>query len=131
MIRTVKYLLVPVLLISLGCATSSESSKKSNPYAYEYFAQYEYQQRYVPNATLSGSVRGAQTGLPLRARITFMGTNVKSINTDVSGEFSIVLPSGTYTVIAEAEGFYPERKYVVLLPNESKTVGFILIHKNR
>lgn len=76
-------------------------------------------------------MRGAQTGLPLRARITFAGTNVKSIETNVSGEFSIVLPSGTYTITAEAEGFYPERKCIVLLPNESKTIGFILIHKNR
>ncbi|MFC0186763.1 carboxypeptidase regulatory-like domain-containing protein [Fictibacillus aquaticus] len=80
---------------------------------------------------ISGSVVNANTGdgLPgiLISFYTPEGIPVISTNTDTAGNFtSILLPPGTYTVIASSPYFVQDQTGVIILPNQTAAVSFAL-----
>lgn len=111
-----------VLIMLAGCA-------KQGDYQYKYGYQYEYEAKKIPQSVLSGRIIGAQTHMTLRTKITFPGTTLAAIETDNDGVFTTTVPSGTYLVKAEAEGFDPQTLPVVLGEGESRTLEFVLYHK--
>lgn len=116
--------LIPALLsivMLIGCAKQGE-------YQYKYGYQYEYEAKKIPQSVLSGRVIGAQTQMTLRARVTFPGTTLPSIETGDDGIFTTTVPCGTYLVKAEAEGFEPQTLPVVLPEGDSRTMEFVLYH---
>jgi len=75
---------------------------------------------------VSGYVKetAGDTGIP-GAIVTYFGPTFGSDTTDSNGYYEVSgLPSGSYTFIASAEGFFPETVYVSLPPDTS--IDFIL-----
>ncbi len=111
-----------VILLLAGCA-------KKGDYQYKYGYQYEYEAKKIPQSVLSGRVIGAQTHMTLRTMVTFPGTTLAAIETNDDGVFTTTIPSGTYLVKAEAEGFESQTLPVVLGEGEGRTLEFVLYHK--
>jgi hypothetical protein len=109
------------MMLAVGCAKQGE-------YQYKYGYQYEYEAKKIPQSVLSGRVIGAQTQMTLRTKISFPGTTLASIETGEDGIFTTSVPSGTYLVKAEAEGFESQTLPVVLGEGESRTMEFVLFH---
>ena len=117
--------LIPAFLslaMLIGCAKQGE-------FQYKYGYQYEYEAKKIPQSVLSGRVIGAQTQMTLRVRITFPGTTLAPIETGEDGIFTTTVPCGTYLVKAEAEGFEPQTLPIVLGEGDSRTMEFVLYHK--
>lgn len=110
-----------VILLLVGCTKQGEVQ-------YKYAYQYEYEAKKIPHSVLSGRVIGAQTcmTMTIRTKITFPGTTLAPIETDNDGVFTTSIPSGTYLVKAEAEGFESQTLPVVLGEGESRTLEFVL-----
>lgn len=92
------------------------------------FAPPSYSQ--VVTATLGGRVTDSSGGVIPKATVTAVNNATKfsrSAETSDAGEYSIVaLPAGEYTVTAEAKGFRPEPKAVVLQVSQVANVDFSL-----
>lgn len=62
-----------------------------------------------PVRVLSGTVTSAGGGVPVSGTVTAIGQRgVFSGPTDVSGTYTVTLPTGLYTVTASAYGYYPQ-----------------------
>ncbi|MBT9260076.1 MAG: S8 family serine peptidase [Clostridiales bacterium] len=78
-----------------------------------------------PTATITGTVTDADTGEPLAATVTALGTPVPPAQTDpATGQYSLSLPLGTYTLRAEAPQHLPQEVTVEL--TEDTAVDFAL-----
>lgn len=119
-----RYLIPAVVSLALliGCAKQGE-------FQYKYGYQYEYEAKKIPQSVLSGRVIGAQTQMTLRAKVTFPGTTLAPIETGEDGIFTTTVPCGTYLVRADAEGFEAQTLPVVLGEGDSRTMEFVLYHK--
>ena len=58
----------------------------------------------LPNGVISGVVKELGSNLPLQATIVVTGTPLTTISDDLTGEFSLQAPVGSYTLIASAAG---------------------------
>ncbi len=73
----------------------------------------------------TGTVTDVRTGKPVGAKITFLGTNLKPIVSDLeTGIFKVELPPGTYQVKVEADGYQPKAIPVVIKEGET-TIQYI------
>ena len=81
-----------------------------------------------PMRTLDGTVTDADTAVPLSAEVTARGQDSVFTGTaEISGQYSIVLPAGFYTVTASAQGYYPQTIVgFALLTGTGKTLDFAL-----
>lgn len=78
-------------------------------------------------ATLTGKVSEAETGTPLLAQLTFVGTTLPAATTDpTTGIYKTTVPAGTYSVKVEAQDYVMESAPVVLMKNETKIQNFTL-----
>lgn len=80
--------------------------------------------------TLTGTIRDAKTGLPVReVVVTALGSGI-SATTDSMGMYSLVnVPLGSYDLVATVDGYYEERKNnftVTGTPDPRTGVDFIL-----
>ncbi len=85
-------------------------------------------------AKVQGIVYDAKTGIPLSAGIKFINTKENVIphyttSDGVTGVYSITIPPGMYLVEAFKEGYYPERKTVVLEDGDIKMIDFPMTKK--
>jgi subtilisin family serine protease len=79
------------------------------------------------NGTIAGFVFNAVTGEPIQgAVVTAVEANVSAV-TDENGWFQLSVEPGTYTVMAEAEGFYPAEQQISVDENETVLISFNLI----
>ena len=84
----------------------------------------------IPKGTFTGRVFDQRTEQPLKATISFVGSDIAPIETDsVTGIFRIDLPKGTYTIKVEAQGYIPIGKPIVIKPDEATIVDFGLLKK--
>jgi hypothetical protein len=92
------------------------------------FALPSYSQ--VVTATLGGRVTDSSGGVIPKATVSAVNNATKfsrSTETSDAGEYSLVaLPAGEYTVTAEAKGFRPEPKGLVLQVSQVANVDFSL-----
>jgi hypothetical protein len=77
---------------------------------------------------MTGSVRCAQSSCGDAARVTIVGLGSSAFAPDEeSGEFTTAeLPTGTYEVVASAEGYQTQRQQVTVDADEQSTVTFDL-----
>ncbi len=81
----------------------------------------------VAQATLTGKVSEAETGNPLLAQITFVGTTIPKATTDAStGIYKVTVPPATYSVRVDAEDYIMESAAIVLAKDETKIQNFSL-----
>lgn len=84
----------------------------------------------IPKGTFTGRVFDQRTEEPLKAKISFVGSDIAPIETDsVTGIFRIDLPKGTYSVKVEVQGYIPIGKPIVIKPDEATIVDFGLLKK--
>src|SRR5690606_20259583 len=62
----------------------------------------------------------------MEATVTVLESGRVVRTNPADGSYSVDLPSGTYTLIAESYGYYPQTRQVTLGPNEDLTVNFLL-----
>jgi hypothetical protein len=81
-----------------------------------------------PTGTLAGTVTDASTGDPIAgATIHAVGPSDRTTTTDPSGNYSLLLPVGTYDVTASAFGYLPETASgVEILEDQTTTQDFAL-----
>ncbi len=83
-----------------------------------------------PIAKIIGKVTDAETGEPISAQISFPGTNLPSISSDIeTGIYKIELEPGTYRIHCEKEGYKWKEKIVSLKEGEEIIVDFALNKK--
>jgi len=88
----------------------------------------------APKATgnLSGKVWDKTTAKPLKAVISFPGSELGSIITSVKkGRFNITLPSGIYVVRASATGYYWKQKKVRIVSGKTTICNFAMKNKKK
>lgn len=84
----------------------------------------------IPKGTFTGRVFDQKSEEPLKARISFIGSDISPIETDsVTGIFRIELPKGTYSVKVEAGGYIPLGKPIVIRPDEATIEDFGLLKR--
>ncbi len=67
------------------------------------------------------------TALPIMEGTVTVLENGRVVRTNPGdGSYSLALPAGTYTLMAESYGYYPQTRQVDLGPNEELTVNFLL-----
>ena len=59
----------------------------------------------VPLGTLTGQVSNAETGEPVAAQVAVEGTPALALSDSQTGEYSLPLPAGIYTVTASQNGY--------------------------
>jgi uncharacterized repeat protein (TIGR01451 family) len=59
----------------------------------------------APAGVLWGEVRNAETGGPVSAQVSIEGTPAWTTSDPQTGQYSLALPAGTYTVTAEQNGY--------------------------
>lgn len=68
----------------------------------------------------------ADPSIPLDAKVTIQELN-RYVKTDVrDGSYSIVVPTGSYTLLGEAYGYYPLEKTVEIIEGETAIADFYL-----
>jgi len=78
------------------------------------------------NGTIAGFVYDAVTQQPIQgAVVTAVEANASAV-TDANGWFQISVEPGTYTVVANATGYYPAEQQVSVDENETVVVNFQL-----
>jgi hypothetical protein len=70
------------------------------------------EKKQVP-ATLSGQVRNARGGKPVAARLELKELK-QTVSCDESGQFSLQIPGGKYTIRISATGFVTQTKTVTV-----------------
>lgn len=82
----------------------------------------------MTNAIFSGKVQIYPTsvGIP-NARVTMAENVGYSDTTDSSGDYSINLSPGSYSIVAWADGYFPKYQYASIGANSSQTLDFSLI----
>jgi len=78
----------------------------------------------APAHVVSGTVRAADTGLPLAARVTFLGTPVVVFTDPATGYYSATVTAGAYTMRARAARHRSEERAVVV--DHDQTQDFAL-----
>jgi len=87
----------------------------------------EFVLRPIPMGTLTGKVVNTKDKLPLRANISFPGTDFAAVTADENGIFQTTLPPGTYTVKAEYPEFVTQAFPVVIEDGKTTVQNFELI----
>jgi len=81
----------------------------------------------TPAGALIGRVTAANTGSPLTATITVIGTPAQTVADPSTGLYSLALPPGTYQVQATLKGYRIGRAAsVVITQDQATTVNFAL-----
>ena len=71
----------------------------------------------APLWILSGTVTGQDTGTPLRATLSLLGTPVSTDTNPASGGYALQVAEGSYTLRASSPGYAPQERPIVLQGN--------------
>ena len=83
-----------------------------------------------PKATIAGKITDAETGDPLAATISFPGSELESITSDVTtGLYKIVVTPGLYRLHITAEGYRWVEKPVRVVKGQTEVEDFALKKK--
>lgn len=81
----------------------------------------------VPRGFISGKVADAKTGLPVRALLSFAGTDFQPIPNDTgNGTYTIGISPGNYKVIVTAPGYNPDSSQYVVENKKTTPKDFAL-----
>jgi outer membrane protein OmpA-like peptidoglycan-associated protein len=75
--------------------------------------------------TLTGFVTDRDTGSPIQAVVSAAGTDA-SVSANPSGDYSLELPAGTWTVSAQLQGYTADTKTVSITTGSGATANFSL-----
>lgn len=81
----------------------------------------------IPKGTIAGKVTDKSTGAPVMATISFPGSDVPSVATDMNGMYSVTVVAGSYTLSASADGYGPMSSSVTVSQNQTSTQDFVLL----
>lgn len=83
-----------------------------------------------PKATIAGKVTDEETGEPLAATISFPGSDLQSITTDVeTGLYKIVVSPGLYRFHVESDGYKWIEKPIRVVKGQTEVEDFALSKK--
>jgi outer membrane protein OmpA-like peptidoglycan-associated protein len=83
-----------------------------------------------PKATIAGKVTDAETGEPLAATISFPGSELQSITTDIeTGLYKIVVSPGLYRFHVESDGYKWVEKPIRVVKGQTEVEDFALAKK--
>jgi subtilisin family serine protease len=81
-----------------------------------------------PTGTLSGTVTAAGSGNPIAgAKVRAVGPTTRETFTDAAGNYSLVLPVGSYDATASAFGYLSQTANVVITDGQTTTHDFALV----
>jgi hypothetical protein len=85
---------------------------------------------FAGNGKLSGSMKGAGTGLPVQGNVELLGTTM-GVSADSTGRFVLVnVPPGTYTLLARAIGWKPLTvEGITLYEDQVRTITLTLFQQ--
>ena len=85
-----------------------------------YYVQYGY-------GSVEGVVTNSETGLPIHYAVITIGS--EQVITDINGEYSLELSSGTYQLICEHDEYelYSHPDEIIVIENETTEINFGLI----
>jgi len=85
---------------------------------------------YKPKGIFTGTVTDARSKKPIGAKITFLGTKIAPITSDLeTGIFKADLAPGTYNIKIEADGYVPITEVVIVKDKETTIKNFSLYEK--
>lgn len=82
-----------------------------------------------PISTITGKVINTKDKMPLKATISFPGSDIPATSADENGIYTVKAKPGTVTVKAEFEGFVPQAFPVVVEQDKTAVQNFELIKK--
>ncbi len=83
-----------------------------------------------PKGTFTGTVSSYREKTPLSAHIEFLGTKLKSIDSDsLKGIFMAELPAGTYNVRVSSYGYLPKTFPIEINDGETTVINIQLLEK--
>ncbi|OYD17054.1 hypothetical protein CH333_02050 [candidate division WOR-3 bacterium JGI_Cruoil_03_44_89] len=103
---------------------------KSQPWAVNLGVKYTLGKPRIEKTMVEGGVIDAETGEPVRAEISFPGTELNSIRTDKYGKFKISLAGKQTVMLVLAEGYGSLKKTVILKPGATTDLIFALAPEN-